>query len=388
MDTVVLDGVQYLKVAVAAKQFDYTPDYLGQLCRAGKLDARLVGRTWFVNPESVAEHKAGTYRGEKEASAAEQRAQPRSGTHVSQATDSKEDEHDVRNNKIKQAISAPPAKQQKRTVASPVKNKTVKTISSFQERLHQYGATTGTRYEPDEAPLYPMTQSPRDQTAAPGDKSEASQPERTESASSVLRSSEAPSAAQGVSTPTVERKRLKVRGERRTTKFTGTELPEVSLQGKLVVEEAPDQSPPDEKDRNANENTVISPGRGTAIAMTNRSYKRRKRVRRSRTKVRESSRSVAQRATAQQSSETVGATRASSPAESDEMIYYSQADDQKAARGLFGYRVHAGWVWSLVLLGVLLGGGLVLVESPSLVTASDVEQTWQLRLDIFTALGE
>lgn len=57
MDTVILDGVEYVKASVVAKRFRYTSDYIGQLCRGKKVDARLVGRTWFVNPVSLEEHK-------------------------------------------------------------------------------------------------------------------------------------------------------------------------------------------------------------------------------------------------------------------------------------------------------------------------------------------
>lgn len=57
MDSVVFDGVTYVKASVAAKSFRYTSDYIGQLCRAKKVDARLVGRTWFVNLDSIKEHK-------------------------------------------------------------------------------------------------------------------------------------------------------------------------------------------------------------------------------------------------------------------------------------------------------------------------------------------
>lgn len=57
METIVLDGVDFVKASVAAKQFNYTSDYVGQLCRAKKVDARLVGRTWFVNPDSLINHK-------------------------------------------------------------------------------------------------------------------------------------------------------------------------------------------------------------------------------------------------------------------------------------------------------------------------------------------
>lgn len=44
-----------------AKDFKYTSDYIGQLCRAKKVDAQLVGRSWYVNPNSLADHKSGRY---------------------------------------------------------------------------------------------------------------------------------------------------------------------------------------------------------------------------------------------------------------------------------------------------------------------------------------
>lgn len=62
MDTVILDGVTYVKASVAAKSFRYTSDYIGQLCRAKKVDARLVGRTWFVNIDSIREHKQNKFK--------------------------------------------------------------------------------------------------------------------------------------------------------------------------------------------------------------------------------------------------------------------------------------------------------------------------------------
>lgn len=57
MDTVILDGTKYVKASEVARQFKYTSDYIGQLCRGKKVDARLVGRTWFVNPDSIVDHK-------------------------------------------------------------------------------------------------------------------------------------------------------------------------------------------------------------------------------------------------------------------------------------------------------------------------------------------
>lgn len=57
MNTIAFDGVEYIKASVAAKDFGYTSDYIGQLCRAKKIDARLVGRTWFVSSDSIVAHK-------------------------------------------------------------------------------------------------------------------------------------------------------------------------------------------------------------------------------------------------------------------------------------------------------------------------------------------
>ena len=37
--------------------FGYTQDYIGQLCRGEKIDARRIGRTWYVCEKSILEHK-------------------------------------------------------------------------------------------------------------------------------------------------------------------------------------------------------------------------------------------------------------------------------------------------------------------------------------------
>jgi len=56
-DSVLLDGKIYISSRRAAEVSHYTTDYIGQLCRAGKIDCRIVGRTWFVMEESVLEHQ-------------------------------------------------------------------------------------------------------------------------------------------------------------------------------------------------------------------------------------------------------------------------------------------------------------------------------------------
>jgi hypothetical protein len=61
MHEITFDGKQYSKANVLAKELGYTADYIGQLCRAGKVDARLVGRAWFVSRDSVLQHQAQRY---------------------------------------------------------------------------------------------------------------------------------------------------------------------------------------------------------------------------------------------------------------------------------------------------------------------------------------
>ncbi len=64
MDTITLDGEKYLSTKYAAKITGYAKDYVGQLCREGRVEARLVGRNWYVREQSIREHRFG---GEHEA---------------------------------------------------------------------------------------------------------------------------------------------------------------------------------------------------------------------------------------------------------------------------------------------------------------------------------
>jgi len=65
MEEISVKGKNYIKAKDIARELGYTNDYIGQLCRAGKVEAELVGRTWYVNPESVQKHKKNRYRSTK-----------------------------------------------------------------------------------------------------------------------------------------------------------------------------------------------------------------------------------------------------------------------------------------------------------------------------------
>ena len=57
METINSNGTLYAKASILANRHHYTTDYIGQLCRQGKIDAQVVGRAWYVNEESLLQHK-------------------------------------------------------------------------------------------------------------------------------------------------------------------------------------------------------------------------------------------------------------------------------------------------------------------------------------------
>ncbi|MCF7815407.1 MAG: hypothetical protein K9M10_00640 [Candidatus Pacebacteria bacterium] len=57
METLVLDGKSYVKASKAARELGYATDYVGQLCRSGKVQAHLIGRTWYVNQKELSTHR-------------------------------------------------------------------------------------------------------------------------------------------------------------------------------------------------------------------------------------------------------------------------------------------------------------------------------------------
>lgn len=56
-DSIILQGKTYISARRAALLINYAQDYVGQLCRAGKLDCTMVGRSWFVTEESLLAHR-------------------------------------------------------------------------------------------------------------------------------------------------------------------------------------------------------------------------------------------------------------------------------------------------------------------------------------------
>lgn len=75
MDELVIDNLVYIPSKKAAAITGYAKDYIGQLCREGRIEAKLVGRSWYVLESSVKEHRFGT-QGAPEAPIAAQESVP------------------------------------------------------------------------------------------------------------------------------------------------------------------------------------------------------------------------------------------------------------------------------------------------------------------------
>lgn len=65
MEYITLGEKTFVKANKIARDLGYTPDYIGQLSRSGKIEAKLVGRTWYVEESSVTAHKKNRYRSVK-----------------------------------------------------------------------------------------------------------------------------------------------------------------------------------------------------------------------------------------------------------------------------------------------------------------------------------
>lgn len=51
------NGKEYISASRAALESGYAADYVGQLCRSGKIPAKLIGRSWYVDIDALLIHK-------------------------------------------------------------------------------------------------------------------------------------------------------------------------------------------------------------------------------------------------------------------------------------------------------------------------------------------
>jgi len=60
MDELLIDGQVFVPTKRAAAITGYAKDYIGQMCREGRIQAKLVGRSWYVLETSLRQHRFGT----------------------------------------------------------------------------------------------------------------------------------------------------------------------------------------------------------------------------------------------------------------------------------------------------------------------------------------
>jgi len=60
MNEVVIEDKKYISSKRAAEVTGYAKDYIGQLCREGRVPARLIGRNWYVLESALKDHRFGS----------------------------------------------------------------------------------------------------------------------------------------------------------------------------------------------------------------------------------------------------------------------------------------------------------------------------------------
>jgi hypothetical protein len=208
MEAVIFDGKEYIKASVLAARFRYTADYLGQLCRGKKVDARLVGRAWYINLDSLMEHKGGRYKNLQVKEKAGKVAAKVSITTAAVATKPEQPTEDQKRVMVTPVLKKPSSNYLSRIDVEPVlKNKTVKIVRSDGGVLSE----TSVRYEKDDYSLIPRINRAAVSTEIP-----------------IL---------------PAEAEKLKIHKEPKkftVTDFKAEELPEVFLAGRVKVDGLPE----------------------------------------------------------------------------------------------------------------------------------------------------
>lgn len=213
-----MDGVEYLKASATAKKFGYTSDYVGQLCRGGKVRAKLVGRTWFVDPVSVEEHRGKKYQTQRSESNAD---------------------------------TTRKTKTSRQGVKVAITNKAVTSLHTQKLAQVRNSRTLDVRYDADESDLLPRIS----RAGNAPDKQEKPKLTNKVSKSVVIRH--------------VDAQNVPVRSEvKKGTKFAADGLPEVSLSGSIkVMDVTTEEVEAHEKAEEAH--PVVSPVKShTAVSMT------------------------------------------------------------------------------------------------------------------------
>lgn len=223
MQKISFGGKEYIRASEVAKKFRYTQDYVGQLCRNKKVEARRVGRVWYVEPFSVS-----AYRQTK---------------HQSMKKDVKSKTSTV--NKKEEAVSVA-IKRESTVRKKPTKN--VEPVlrsktARFASRKHKKAKTIPkTSYDVDEEVLVPIINSTKKKKVA---------------------------AKKTVRIEKSHTRKVSVTSEvKKDTSFSPEKLPEIYLSGKLKVEESREEEPPEYSQSSDVEESITSSQEDAEIVVT------------------------------------------------------------------------------------------------------------------------
>lgn len=65
-DHILINGVSYISARRAAREFGYTPDYVGQLVRSSKVKGHTFSRVLYISEKSLARYREDAKRGKEE----------------------------------------------------------------------------------------------------------------------------------------------------------------------------------------------------------------------------------------------------------------------------------------------------------------------------------
>lgn len=150
MKEITINGVEYKPASALAKEFKYTTDYIGQLCRAKKVDAQLIGRSWYVNPLSLKSHKKARYNPKSnESLRSELRNNIKADDEDLDENDENEFSHEVKINRpeVNREVS--------RTVEPVIAKATVRMSAEAEKNFAKRMDWKPLRYESDEGALLP-----------------------------------------------------------------------------------------------------------------------------------------------------------------------------------------------------------------------------------------
>lgn len=196
MQKISFGNKEYVKASVVAKKFRYTQDYVGQLCRGKKVDARLVGRVWYVEPESVVAYRKSKHTDKKDSSS------------VTIAFNKK-----VRRNNNPKPVS------------SVLRSKTLKSTQHPHNGVHTVQVNPVVYSSDTEVPIPILG------------KSNATQDNNNDNADAVN-----DVVVEEVAKPRKPTQKIKIkRAGSKQTKFTTEKLPEIALSGNLEIKESSDE---------------------------------------------------------------------------------------------------------------------------------------------------